>query len=142
MKKLFLVLMVLVASGVWAEWTGVGIWKSLDSASSSRYATASDFMSGYFQTVEGVTPFSKVDKVSWVKFHYLLNGIQLGRAVDRFYDVPENSMVPDQVALKAAIEYAISRAPDGIRLLNLVYANVGGWKPFTTWEEFKAGLGQ
>ena len=141
MKKLFLVLMVLVASGVWAEWTGASLWHERDTATSSRFNFAGDFISGYFAGVDSVTKFSAADKATWTGYHYLLNGFQAAFAVDEFYKHPENVMCPDQIALRAAIEYAISKTPDGIRLLNIVYANVGGWKPFTTWAEYKAGLG-
>ena len=138
MKKLMVLVLVLVASGAWAEWTGAGMWAKETPV--EKVWDANSFATGYFKAAESFTMMDQQELQAWGKIKIRLTSLYLQPAVDQFYSDPVNAGCSVPNALKICLEQLISRAPDGARLLNLVYANVGGWKPYTTWAEYKAGL--
>jgi len=138
MRKIIAILMFLVSWSAFAEWSGASMWNSYDAPSGDRARIAGGFYQGYFTTVEDVTMMTSADRKAVGLTSLQIDVGQLETATDDFFARVENAEVPVPTALKICLENLISRTADGKRLLNIIYAQVGGWRPFTTWQAYKA----
>lgn len=144
MKKLVVIFsLILVTTGAWAEWTGAAIWASIDTIpGSSTVAAAGDFEDGYFVTSQSMTMMSDAAVKAWGLVNIQIDSWQLKQSVDQFYKDQANLMCPTGTALKLCLEQLIAKTPDGVKLLNIVYQNVGGWKNIKSWPEYQASKNQ
>ena len=142
MKKLLTVSLLLLAAGAFAETTSYSLWLDAKVTTGNHANQCADFLQGYFGAISDTVDFTMSERITWSGFSFLINGNQGDWAVTTAYKDPALRDVPYQVLLRAAVESAISKQPGGLALLNKVYARRGGWKPFTTFEEWKASFPQ
>lgn len=140
MKKVLVILLALMAAPSWS-YSGAKDWASFNPENGDSVRVAGFFMSGYWGATGSTVLLSDDDHTRLILLHLQIDAGQLDHQVSAFYANADNDQVPLLTALQVCLETLISRTKDGVHLLNVIYQNVGGWKPFTTWADYKAQHG-
>ena len=140
MRRSLAILFLFLATSAFADWSGAKYWAELSDGQGGKVAEAGQFKQGYFTALSGIGILVGQDKRTFGLLNTQIDALQLSHEVSTLYADPTNEYVDPDSAMKICLERLISRTADGPRLLNLIYANVGGWKPYTTWSAYKADL--
>ena len=142
MKKLVVIFsLILVTTGAWAEWTGAAMWADLKTYDQA-VTEAGAFAAGYSEAMVSSNIMSDQANRAWFLANLQVGAVDLYLTADKFYQAQENANCPTVTALKLCLEQLIAKTPDGVKLLNIVYQNVGGWKNIKSWPEYQASKNQ